>query len=131
MEYKHASIPGASHPEKFVPSDTKYVNKIAYKFYDSWIYLKAINKNKPILYVYILEYPNGDSRTRGEIRNLITAVLPFKLQNLPEISCNRKIIEGFFVMSINEWNSHKTFGKFPIKKIPAKDESHASEFHMV
>ncbi len=131
LEYKNASIPGASNPEKFVPSDSKYVNKIAYKFYDSWIYLKAINKNKPILYVYILEYPNGDFDTRLHIRNLIGAVLPIELQKLPEISCNCKIIEEFYVMSIKEWNSHETFGKFPIEKIPAKDESHAGEFHMV
>ena len=61
IEYKNANIPGAAHPEAFQPMDQKREHKIARKYYDSWIYLTAIRKNKPVAYIYILEYPNSAS----------------------------------------------------------------------
>lgn len=116
LEYKNASIPGAAHPELFQPSSQKTLQKIAYKYYDTWIYLKAIKKKKPITYVYVLEHPNGDSSSRKVIRNKIVDILPFKLQQLPEISEN--MIFRFDVLSISEWNSHKIYKSFPISQIP-------------
>lgn len=111
--YKNANIPGAAHPERFNPSNQKTLRKIAFKYYDSWIYLKAIAKNKPFHYVYILEYPNGDSTSRKAIRNKITDILPFNLQKRPEIREN--LIKRFDVLSIAEWNEQ--YKEFPITEI--------------
>lgn len=115
VEYKNANIPGAAHPEAFNPLGQKLENKIAYKYYDSWIYLKAMQKSKPISYVYILEYPNGDAVTRKRIRNEITKLLPFRLQNFADVQC--ELINSFEVLSIDEWNQHNAYGAFPISKI--------------
>lgn len=115
LEYKNANIPGAAHPEAFQPSNQKTLQKIAYKYYDAWIFLKAIKKKKPIIYVYVLEYPDGDIVTRKLIRNKIINILPFKLQQLPEIS--EKLILHFDVLSIAEWNAHNKYKAFPISLI--------------
>ena len=112
VEYKNATVPGAARPEAFQPSDQKRENKIAFKYYDSWIYLAAIQKTKPIKYVYILEYPNSDSVTRRRIRNRIAALLPFRLQLQPEIKI--EMIHDFEVLTISEWNSHTLYQAFPI-----------------
>lgn len=124
VEYKNANIPGASHPETFDPSGQKLKNKIAYKYYDSWIYLKAIQKGKPISYVYILEYPRGDVVTRKRIRNEIASLLPFRLQKLKEIQC--ELINSFEVLSIDEWNRHEEYGVFPISKIHTTDHEESA-----
>lgn len=115
LEYKNAKIVNAARPESFRPSEPKMLQKIARKYYDSWIYLKAISKNKPIRYVYILEYPKGDSATRGMIRSKIVPLLPFKFQMLENIK--RKMISEFEVLSIDEWNSHDIYKKFPITAV--------------
>lgn len=39
-------------------------------------------------------------------------MLPFGLQNLPEIQ--DRIISAFDVLSIQEWNEHDTYKAFPI-----------------
>lgn len=112
VEYKNAKIPGAVHPELFNPFDQKRENKIAFKYYDSWIYLSAIQKCKPVKYIYILEYPNDDSVMRKRIRNRIADLLPFELQKLPGIKI--EMIQSFEVLSISEWNVHRQYKKFPI-----------------
>ena len=59
IEYKNANIPGAAKPEAFDPMEQGRLKKIAFKYHDSWIYLKAAGKDsKPLTYVYILEYPH-------------------------------------------------------------------------
>ena len=115
IEYKNADILGAAHPEAFRPLDQKRENKIAFKYYDSWIYLSAIGKNKSVKYVYILEYPNSDVVTRKRIRNRIADLLTFKLQKLPEIRI--EMIHDFEVLSISEWNAHEQYKAFPISPI--------------
>lgn len=115
IEYKNADIPGAVHPEVFNPVDQKRENKIAFKFYDSWIYLSATQKYKPVKYIYILEYPNDDTVTRKRIRNRIADLLPFKLQKLPEIKM--EMIHDFEVLSISEWNAHTQYRAFPISPV--------------
>lgn len=40
VEYKNANISNASNPGAFRPRDQKLVQKIAFKYYDSWIYLR-------------------------------------------------------------------------------------------
>lgn len=115
IEYKNAKIPGAVHPEAFNPSDQKRENKIAFKYYDSWMYLSAVQKSKPVTYVYILEYPNDDAVTRRRVRNRIATLLPFELQRRPEIKT--EMIHAFEVLSISEWNER--YSAFPIKPIDA------------
>ena len=115
VEYKNANISNASNPGAFRPRDQKLVQKIAFKYYDSWIYLLYLKKVKPFHYIYILEYPDGDAVSRRWIRNMATRMLPFGLQNLPEIQDN--IISAFDVLSIQEWNEHDTYKAFPITPV--------------
>lgn len=118
VEYKNANISNAVMPEKFNPLDQRRENKIAFKFYDSWIYLTAIQKEKPIKYIYVLEYPNADVIIRKRIRNQIANLLPFELQKRSDIK--RKMIHDFEVLSIDEWNRHEIYKNFPITKIAAE-----------
>jgi hypothetical protein len=115
LEYKNATITGAVKPEAFRPSDDNKIKKIAWKYYDSWIYLMALKKEKPCTYVYILEYPRADSVTRKAIRNKIMNKLPFDLQKLPQIK--RQLIKELQVLSIDEWNNHETYKRFPITPV--------------
>lgn len=118
IEYKNADISGAAHPEAFNPFDQRRENKIAFKYYDSWMYLSAIQKSKPVKYVYILEHPNSDAVMRKRIRNRIADLLPFRLQKLPEIKV--EMIHDFEVLSIAEWNTHEQYKVFPISPIDAE-----------
>ncbi len=115
VEYKNANIPNAAHPEQFRPFDQRRENKIAFKFYDSWMYLSAIGKEKPVKYVYVLEYPNGDTVMRKRIGNRIAELLPFRLQQQPEIKA--EMIHDFEVLSIEEWNKHELYSLFPISPV--------------
>ncbi len=116
LEYKNANITRAANPTAaFDPFGQKLESKIAYKYYDSLIYLTAIQKEKPVRYVYILEYPNGDVVARKRIKNEITKLLPFRLQNLPQVK--HEMIHSFDVLSIDEWNKHEKYGAFPISKV--------------
>lgn len=104
IEYKNACIKEAANADAFKPSDDSSIRKIARKFYDSTFYLRLKMKEgtKPLDYVYILEYPKGDSVTRKAIRNKISNYLPFSLQE--ELSAKKPLIEDFQVLSIAEWN---------------------------
>lgn len=115
VEYKNSKISGAVNPDAFKPSEDKYINKIAYKFYDSLIYILACGYKKSHKYIYILEYPKGDSTTRRLIRNKIAAKLPFRLQSDNYIK--NQLISDFKVLSIDEWNNDPSYNKFPISLI--------------
>lgn len=115
VEYKNASIEGASNPEAFKPETDKKVDSVVRKFYDTLWYLKLAEKNKPVEYVYILEYPSGDSVSRKGIRNRIKDKLPFQLQK--KFNNNTSLIENFEVCSIDEWNNDSVYGMFPLKRI--------------
>ena len=115
VEYKNANAAGAINPDAFVPSSDKSILKIAYKFYDSYIYIQACEYKKPYKYIYILEYPKGDSTTRKLIRNRIASKLPFELQK--DNSIKHQIISSFEVLSIDEWNNNPIYSKFPVSLI--------------
>lgn len=85
------------------------------KFYDSLHYLRLLDKNKPIQYIYILEYPNGDTTARKRLRNRLKMELPFVLQD--NIGNGKKLIEHVDVLSIAEWNADNSYGKYPIKQV--------------
>lgn len=114
VEYKNANIQGAAHSEAFNPNDDKSKSKIARKYYDSCFYLNATGHNLAKTYIYIVEYPNGDSTTRKMLRNKIKNKLPFKLQ---EIAVTESMIQGFDVLSIAEWNAHAEYSKFPLSEV--------------
>lgn len=115
IEYKNANIKNAVNPKGFNPASDKKVENIARKFYDSLHYLTLSQKNKPIHFIYIVEYPNSDSVTRAKLRNIIITKLPFNLQK--EFHNGVVLIENFDVVDINEWNSNEEYGKYPLLKL--------------
>ena len=112
VEYKNANVAEARNPEAFNPREEKVIDKVVKKFYDSMHYLTLQGKTKPKEYIYILEYPNGDSAARKMIRNRMKSKLPFLLQE--NVGEGRKLIEKLDVLSIGEWNANERYGEFPI-----------------
>lgn len=112
VEYKNAQICGAAHPELFNPHDDKRADVIWRKYFDSLHYLTLKGKTKPKHYVYILEYPNGDATARRRLRVRIKKDLPFSLHT--ELNIDSEVISEFSVLSIQEWNDHEVYGKFPL-----------------
>lgn len=115
VEYKNANISNAVKPDAFRPEEDKKVNAVIQKFYDSLHYLYLINKQKPVKYIYVLEYPKGDIVTRKRLRNRMKQKLPFELQN--NIGTDKKLIEKVDVLSIAEWNAHEEYGIYPITEV--------------
>lgn len=117
IEYKNSDIVGASNPDAFIEKikkDKHYIS-IAQKYYGSLFYILACKKLKKFKYVYILECNKADSVLRGIIRNKIKKYLPFKLNQCDGIK--QELIANFEILSINDWNLHNEYGKFPIKPI--------------
>ena len=115
VEYKNANISGAVNPGAFNPMEDKKVSVAIRKFYDSLHYLRLLDKTKPVSYVYILEFPNGDVTMRKRLRNRLKLGVPFALQE--KIGNGRKLIEKLDVVSIEEWNKDKDYGKYPIAPV--------------
>jgi len=117
VEYKNADIPNAENPDEFNPNGDKKISQVVKKYYDSLTYINAIGKphEKRKAYIYILEYPNGDSVTRKGIRNRLQGKLPFLLQQ--QNTFVYKLIDEIKVLSISEWNEN--YPQFPLEKIEA------------
>lgn len=123
VEYKNACIEGAQNPNAFHPLEEKKILVAARKFYDSLHYLRLLDKNKPIQYIYILEYPNGDKTTRQRLRGRLKVELPFALQD--RIGNGNKLIDQVDVLSIDEWNGDSIYGNYPFRRnniIKRRDE---------
>lgn len=118
VEYKNASIPGAANPGAFKPTEEKKLQNVARKFYDSthWLYLAG--KDKPKKYIYILEYPAGNSTSRLMLRNKLAERLPFALQN-SIATAGRKLIDEVKVVSISEWNADSELKIYPLLPVNA------------
>ena len=112
VEYKNAMISGASNPAAFNPMADKRILTATRKFYDSLHFLHLLGKDKPIQYIYVLEYPNGDTTTRKRLRNRLRTELPFVLQE--NIGNGKKLIDKVDVVSIKEWNENEVYGQYPI-----------------
>lgn len=112
VEYKNAAILGACNPNSFNPMADKKISIATRKFYDSLHYLALLNKTKPVQYIYVLEYPNGDNVTRKRLRNRLKEELPFTLQK--NINTGIKLIDKVDVVSIKEWNEDEKYGEYPI-----------------
>lgn len=115
VEYKNANISNAAKPEAFKPNSDKKINNVVKKYYDTLHYLTLANKNKPKIYIYILEGPHVDSVVKRGIRNRMKKRLPFELQNKFENGI--KLIDRVEVLSINEWNENAEYGKYPLNRI--------------
>lgn len=114
VEYKNASIAGAAKPGAFHPDNADKLTKVAHKFFDSFHYLYLMGKEKAKKYIYLLEYPAGNSSSRLMIRNKLKDYLPFKLQQMQECK-GRKMIDEVKVVDIAEWNNDTELGKFPFQ----------------
>lgn len=115
VEYKNACIEHAEMPNAFRPLEEKKILVAVRKFYDSLHYLRLLNKNKPVQYIYILEYPNGDITTRKRMRERLKKELPFILQD--QIGNGEKLIDQVDVVSINEWNADNMYGNYPVRRV--------------
>ena len=115
IEYKNASIPDVEKPDVFNPLEDKKVNGVLRKYYDTLLYLTLIQKDRPKLFVYIVETLNDVIVMRKRLRNRLVQELPFQLQEI--INSGVKLIEGVDVLSIEEWNNHPKYGAFPIKPV--------------
>lgn len=119
IEYKNANIPEAvahaNEDSEYDPFDKKKFDKIVRKYYDSLHYLRLEGKSKPVQYIFVLEYPKGDSVTRKMLRNRLKKHLPFKLQD--KFKKGVKLIEEVDVVNIEEWNANELYGRFPIKPV--------------
>lgn len=115
VEYKNADIPGVKKPEAFRPMEEKKILDVWRKFYDSLHYLRLLDKTKPVQYVYILEYPNGDETARKRLRNRLKLELPFVLQE--NIGKGVKLIDKVDVVSIKEWNENADYGMYPMMPV--------------
>lgn len=113
VEYKNACIVDAVNAEAFNPMSDKKITITARKFYDTLHYLRLLGKDKPVQYIYILEYPCGDSTSRKRLRNRLKLELPFVLQK--NIGNGNQLIDKVEVVSISEWNSDGNYGKYPIE----------------
>jgi hypothetical protein len=115
IEYKNADIPGAASPNSFQPESDKKVENVVRKYFDSLHYLTLLQKRKRKHFVYILEYPNGDSTSRKRLRNHLKTELPFALQR--NLSDTVTLIDDIDVLSIEEWNTHQQLREYPISNV--------------
>ena len=93
-----------------------FLNKVAEKYYDTLHCLYLMGKNKPKKYIYVLEYPAGNSTSRLFIRNKLKEKLPFRLQ-AQLTDGTLKLIDEVKVVDIAEWNADPELGQFPIEMI--------------
>lgn len=115
VEYKNASLKNAVKPDAFNPLADNKIIVVCQKFYDSLHYLRLLGKEKPVQYIYVLEYPKGDMTTRKRLRNRLKTELPFQLQDM--VGNGTRLIDKVEVVSINEWNDDATYGNYPIKEV--------------
>ena len=111
IEYKNASVPGASNPGAFNPASEESLYRVAKKYYDSLHYLRVVRKAKKVRYVYIVEAPIVGSSERLRIRNKLQSKLPFMLQE----GMKDELINDLLVLSIEEWNQHEKYSVYPMK----------------
>lgn len=67
IEYKNAKLPferGFRTAENFNPYSDERVANVVRKFFDSFFYIEAYKRKRPVKYIYILEWPKGDIVSR-------------------------------------------------------------------
>ncbi len=122
VEYKNANTEKAMKKrwktKPFNPMEDKKFASTVRKFYDSRHYLALLGKKKPVRYIYVVEVPNGDVVMRKRLRERMKTQLPFALQD--NLNTGIKLIDKVDVMSINEWNADREYGKYPFIKLEQK-----------
>lgn len=115
IECKNANRIDAANPDSFNPKEDKKLNIVARKYYDSLNFCsfgkRGLKKRK--IYCYVIEAKAGSITLRNQLRILISKRLPFELQRQNLFST--KMIDEFYVMSINEWNDK--YPQFPITRL--------------
>lgn len=117
IEYKNTEIENANNPQAFYEkiSNGEIYDKILNKYYGSAFYTLSTGKNKKINYIVVLECKKTDSVVRKKIKTSVAKRLPYILQKDNDIMVN--LISNFDVLSIDEWNKHKEYSKFPLSKV--------------
>ena len=115
IEYKNTEIENARDPDVFGGKikDGTFYDSMVKKYYGSAFYILACRKEKLINFICIIESALLDSPMRKRMCASIKKRLPYKLQELPEISVN--LINDFKVLSIQEWNEQ--YSIFPLTRI--------------
>ena len=116
VEYKNANVAGASNPGAFRPDSGNKLENVAKKYFNSMHWLYLAGKDKPKKYIYVLEYPAGNSTSRLFVRNKLVKKLPFALQNAVN-GAGRKIINDVKVLSIAEWNADDELRVYPLQPV--------------
>lgn len=116
VENKNSTVNQMARRSSFDPSSEKKISNIIRKFYDSLIFTWACDDVLPVDYIYILEYPQGDSTTRKLLREKIMNGLPFEFQKNNADKLKHKLIKSFDILSIDEWNNDPVLGKYPITR---------------
>lgn len=119
VEYKNANTKKAREARyktpQFNPMEDKKFTSTVRKFYDSLHYVHLLGKNKPVKYIYVVEAPNSDAIMRKRLRARMKTLLPFALQE--NMNTGISLIEKVDVLSIQEWNMHNEYGKYPFVKL--------------
>ncbi len=119
VEYKNANTKKAKDASfktpSFNPMDDRKFASIVRKFYDSLHYVYLLGKCKPVKYIYVVEIPNGDEIMRKRLRVKMKTLLPFELQE--KMNTGITLISKVDVLSIDEWNMHEEYGKYPLAAI--------------
>jgi len=123
VEYKNANTRKARDAgfktPPFNPMDDRKFASVVRKFYDSLHYLHLLGKCKPVKYIYVVEVPNGDETMRKRLRAKMKTLLPFELQE--KMNTGITLINRVDVLSIDEWNMHDEYGKYPFLKMEGRD----------
>lgn len=119
IEYKNSNTRKARDAgfktPPFNPMDDRKFTSVIRKFYDSLHYVYLLGKCKPVKYIYVVEMPNGDETMRKRLRDKMKTLLPFELQK--NMNTGVRLIEKVDVLSIEEWNQHDEYGKYPFVKV--------------
>lgn len=115
VEYKNATINQKAKDSGFDPLSPKKLSNVVRKFYDSLIFVWACNDVAPVQYVYVMECKDNSPELKKLLREKLLDRLPFEFQRNSKI--RNKMISGVEVLSIDDWNTHSTYSKFPITKI--------------
>lgn len=118
LEFKSSKIKNVtdihSFQNKLTKEKDKFCQNITMKFTSSLFWLWACKGNEKDIYYYLLiENDYMDARIRKAFRNKISRQLPHNYESYSNIK--RKIISGFQVTSLDEWN--KEFPQYIIKFI--------------
>ena len=119
VEYKNANVPEAlAHvkvDDEYNPFNEKKFDTLIRKYYDTLHYLRLRNKMKTTKYIFVVEYPKGDSTSRKLLRNRMKKQLPFRLQT--DMGVLEPLIDEVAVVNIQEWNDNPIYGIYPIKPV--------------